>query len=177
MAEPGILFEGDEEFDDLLSLNEGVLAQSDFPAKIEFPKPSEDEPEEIDPYINLDDPSFDLERLEGADELVAPPVIIIAYNYPLRDEFLFLHQSSDDRGFTRAELAESIAMTYQKIYREEDAAVGPTGNLRVPRFNRAKSNGPYGIRNHHLQDLVLSGVSLDENSDLSFPTYELEIDS
>lgn len=44
--------------------------------------------------------------------------IRIKYDYPLIQEFIFNYESTNEAGFTRAELAQNIVDTYESLIRE-----------------------------------------------------------
>ena len=94
--------------------------------------------------------------LIDGDEIVADsPEITIVFNYPLKHKFEF--EFTNDNNFTRKDFWRVVYEGYLRIYEEEDVAVGSTGNI-PGLFNRATSNGPYGIWGHHIDDLYLEGV-------------------
>lgn len=116
------------------------------------------------PYINISDPDENIKNQEFPDEIVIPmKEIRIEYSYPLDDPVVFTYNSDANTGFTRSELARKICEGYQRIYKEEDEAVGPTGNVSSIMLNRAQSAGPYGIWGHHISDLALHSVYQIEN--------------
>ena len=68
-------------------------------------------------------------------------------------EFTF----ENNRPYTRKDFWGAVCEGYKRIYREEDAAEGPTDNL-PGLLDRDSSEGPYGIWGHHIGDLFLEGV-------------------
>jgi hypothetical protein len=123
-------------------------------------------------HIHIADPTETVRHLKNPDEIVIPMwKIIIIIVYPLNNPVRVELNSNLEYGFERAELAGKIALAYQKIYREEDEAVGPTGNI-PGMFNRKTSFGPYGIWGHHIDDLDLIRVEQIENN-----IFGLSVDS
>lgn len=120
----------------------------------------------ISPYITIESPEYDIAAQLFPDEVVIPMnKIKVYYDYPLSIPATFEFKADQEAGFTRAELARKICRGYQKIYQEEDAAVGDPGH-------RAQSEGPYGIFGHDIGDLVLRTVKqIDVN------LFSLEVDS
>lgn len=116
-------------------------------------------------YISLQSPEKDIEILLDADEIVVPiPEIVIKIDYPLGVPTTVILVSDESEGFKRGELALKIAKEYQRIYKEEDDAVGKTGNIAPNMFNRGFSEGPYQIWGHHLHDLSLYQVKHIKNN-------------
>lgn len=67
------------------------------------------------------------------------------------------------KGMTRAKLVEKVVKAYKKIYATEDEDVGAeTGNISGM-FNRATSEGRYGIWGHYMEDLMLHTAYLKKN--------------
>lgn len=87
------------------------------------------------------------------DEQVLPAgTYVIRIHYPVRTEFA--HLVTALKGFTRRTLVNTIVKCYVRMYAQEDKAVGDPGNI-PGMFNRATSEGPYGIWGHCLGDLIL----------------------
>jgi len=115
----------------------------------------------VSPYIPLASPSAAIEGQRFPDEIVIPlQTIRVEYEYPFNNPAAFTHQADKPEGFTRAHLARQISSQYQRIYQEEEAAVGNPGHIRGM-YNRKRSKGPYGIWGHDLEDLVLHSVTQD----------------
>ena len=67
------------------------------------------------------------------------------------------------RGLSRIKLADKICKQYKKIYQEEDKSIGhKTGNVKGM-FNRAESDGKYGIWGHYIDDLTLHCAVVKNN--------------
>jgi hypothetical protein len=139
--------------------------------KIFFRTPSDDE--EPFPWISLSQFPTSQTLFDAHDIVIKKPKIKVLFDYPLKNNVVVEFAARDPkRGFTRLELVQNLARAYEKIYEDEDAAVGNPGH--VPgMLNRAQSEGPYGIWGHDLRDLDLSGVYFDSVND----TYRLVIES
>ena len=108
--------------------------------------------------------------LIDGDEIVADsPEITIVFNYPLKHKFEF--EFENDGSFTRKDFWRAVYEGYFKIYEEEDAVVGSTGNI-PGMLNRSVRKGPYGIWGHHIDDLYLEGVR-----EISSNKFELSMGS
>lgn len=119
--------------------------------------------------IGYIDPVAQSTLIDGDEIVVESPKITIVFSYPLKDSFEF--EFENDGSFTRKDFWRVVHEGYLKIYEEEDAAVGPTGNM-TPMLNRATSDGPYGIWGHHIDDLYLEGVR-----EISSNKFELSMGS
>jgi hypothetical protein len=145
---------------------------SPLPNSIKFRVPREpmDEKDDgISPYIHLKDPTYDIEHLENADEIVTGKDIRIRFIYPLNGEFIFEYHKVN-QGYTRKELAKLISDEYKRIYAEEEEDAGDPGMI-PGMYNRLPSHGRYGIWGHYLSDLLLYEVRFDGH------VYNLGIDS
>lgn len=117
-----------------------------------------------DIYVSLESPEKDVKNLAKKNEIVIPYTNInVRIDYPLGVSTTVNLVSDESKGFKRSELALKIAKEYQRIYQEEDDAVGKTGNI-PNMFNRDFSKGPYQIYGHHLGDLVLHQVINTKNN-------------
>jgi len=107
---------------------------------------------------NIADYQYKLEcsALINPDELLIPDKqIYIIYNYPLSVtvRMKFTHKG----GFRRKDIVRCVYEGYKYIYEEETAQVGDPGTC-AHLYNRRKSNDPFGIWGHYLEDLVLSRI-------------------
>lgn len=100
------------------------------------------------------------------------PKIRVRYDYPLSHDVTYEFEADTAAGFTRAHLAKKVAEGYQRIYREEDEAVGDPGTVNPMMLNRASSVGPHGIWGHYIGDLVLHTVTQVKGN-----LFELGVDS
>jgi len=81
------------------------------------------------------------------------------YNYPLSSPAMFTHMLTAK--MTARDILRLGKADYENIYKEEDAAVGNTGNI-PGMLNRSSSAGPYGIWGHHIEDLYFEGINIDD---------------
>jgi hypothetical protein len=100
-------------------------------------------------YSSLDD------IVDGKEKLIRRATLVFEYDYPLSHTVRFARTRKN--GWTRRALAKQIREDYERIYREEDEAVGRTGHI-PGMLNRDKSEGPYGIWGHDIDDLVVERV-------------------
>lgn len=80
------------------------------------------------------------------------------YTYPLSHAAHFRHMVTPD--MTGEDLLVLACGDYERIYREEDQAVGDPSHI-PGMFNRAASHGPYGIWGHDFSDLYFEGIEID----------------
>lgn len=91
-------------------------------------------------------------RLINPDEIIIEDEkITIRFTYPLSIEVLV--ECEKKGGFSRMDLFRLIYENYKRIYDEETAAVGDPG-IYERLYNRKKSEGPYGIWGHYLEDII-----------------------
>uniref|UniRef100_A0A7S1IVC3 Uncharacterized protein n=1 Tax=Eutreptiella gymnastica TaxID=73025 RepID=A0A7S1IVC3_9EUGL len=116
-----------------------------------------------------------VEWVQGHDRVViCVQQIQVEFHCPLRDTFLFPLRADTGDGFTLGGLLQAIVDQYRRIYYEEEKASqlavedwierdAWTSGDRPPRvqLTRAPTNGPYGIRSHHLHDLDLVSIHYD----------------
>lgn len=82
--------------------------------------------------------------------------ITIEFDYPLdRPTSLAFSQHG---GFRALDFLRCVFKGYSQIYKEEHEAVGDPGHI-PGMFNRAASNGPYGIWGHDMEDLWFEGAT------------------
>jgi len=115
----------------------------------------------------FDDGYVGCPTVTDCDGIVNPDVIVttdkkivIHFDYPLNNPVDFTFTSK--KGFTRAEFYKCICKGYKQIYATEDRDVGKTGNIQGI-LNRATSRGRYGIWGHHIEDLVIEGITKRNN--------------
>ena len=80
------------------------------------------------------------------------------YTYPLSVAAHFRHMLTPD--MTGEDLLVIGRSDYERIYREEDEAVGDPGHI-PGMLNRAQSVGPYGIWGHDFSDLYFESIEID----------------
>lgn len=125
-------------------------------------------------WINLDE-TKDLSNLVNPDEnVINSPSINIDYNYPLKSDFIFEEKAPNSQFFTRKDIAQVVMNRYENIYKEEEetSTQKPHAHSNLP-YNRAESDGKYGIYGHYLSDLALHTLYYNPKTNL----YTLGIDS
>jgi hypothetical protein len=122
----------------------------------------------IIPWVNLENPGKELNRLVDSDEVVlAFAKVTLIIDYPLTKPASF-NLESRSKSFSRKELIKAISEKYHEIYAEEEKS---TKTEIVPRdkregiINRNETNGKYGICCHDLSDLDLSSIDVFKNDD------------
>lgn len=93
----------------------------------------------------------ELEIINPNEIITKAQEITIQFDYPLSNEVDFTFKSKN--GFTRKKFYECIVKGYKRIYAAEDDPGHIPGM-----YNRASSEGPYGIWGHDIGDLVVEGV-------------------
>lgn len=90
-----------------------------------------------------------------------PYELLIDYptSTPYRKRF-----NTGKKGMTRIQLADYICKNYRKMYAEEDKTAGGDPGHIPGMFNRAQSEGKYGIWGHDIGDLVLCSVTIDSKN-------------
>lgn len=101
---------------------------------------------------------YDCFEVVDPDEIVTKDnTIRIMFDYPLSNPVALEFKSPTGKGFTRMEFFKSVFDGYTKIYKTEEKDDKDPGN--VPgMFNRARSEGRYGIWGHVITDLYLEGI-------------------
>ena len=101
------------------------------------------------------------DELIGFDCLTIPLLLrgehAFSYNYPLRVTATFTHALTPD--MTSEDILALARGDYERIYCEEEAAVGNPGRVNGM-LNRAPSPGPYGIWGHDFSDLYFEGIAI-----------------
>lgn len=126
----------------------------------------------ITPYVRLESRKF-LENMKDPNDVVINmDQIHVEIDYPLKKSVVFkLIADDQNKGFERRELALKICDCYKAIYAGETACVGDPGYIEGT-YNRQSSNGPYGIYDHYMSDLLLVNVY-----QTSHETFCLVVDS
>lgn len=113
-------------------------------------------------FIKMDP---DREDYDDVSELLTPLGLAgdfyFTYDYPLSVKASFPHKLTPE--MTGEDLLVLARADYERIYREEDEAVGNPGHI-PGMLNRATSPGPYGIWGHDFSDLYFEGIEVDEDS-------------
>jgi hypothetical protein len=108
------------------------------------------------PHVNDYAKDYLQNRIINPDEIIIPDEkISIRFTYPLSVELIYEYEQN--WGFSRKNLFKFIYKAYKRIYDEEEQEVGDPG-IYENLYNRKKSNGPYGIWGHYLDDLYLEFI-------------------
>ena len=137
-------------------------------ATIEFGvQASEDELEDFEdgiiPWISIENPEGQIDKLIDSDVIVIPySEITVIIDYPLNKPTSFVLTNSKN-GFTKKELILEISKKYHEIFTvEETSATTKTipPDKREVTMNRNETNGIYGIWGHDIGDLDLSSIEV-----------------
>lgn len=105
------------------------------------------------------------EEYENVDDLLHPLGLsgdfYFTYTYPLSTAATFPHTLTPE--MTGEDLLVLAKADYERIYKEEDDAVGDPGHI-PGMLNRQFSEGPYGIWGHDFSDLFFEGVNIEEDT-------------
>lgn len=120
----------------------------------------------IVPWISIENPQKEINRLIDADKIVINETEITLYiDYPLENPVKFKLKSNDD-GFTKKQLALEISKKYHEIYSIEEK----TAQIKtIPKdkrngvINRNQTDGKYGIWGHDISDLDLNSIEVYKN--------------
>ena len=168
------LFKSKENYDAVLTKKESEAVNKKqnnlgtLLTTIEFGvKASEEELEDFEdgiiPWISIENPESEIDRLIDSDEIVIPySEITIIIDYPLNKPTSFVLTNSKN-GFTKKELILEISKKYHDIYTvEETTATIKTipPDERKGIMNRNETNGNYGIWGHDIGDLDLSSIEV-----------------
>lgn len=117
----------------------------------------------IIPWISIENPESEIDRLIDSDEIVIPySEITLIIDYPLNNPASFVLKNSKN-GFSKKELILEISKKYHEIYNiEENTSKTKTipVNQRNGIINRNKTDGKYGIWGHDIGDLDLSSIQV-----------------
>ena len=117
----------------------------------------------IIPWISIENPESEIDKLIDSDEIVIPySEITIRIDYPLNKPTSFVLTNSKN-GFTKKELILQISKKYHEIYTEEETTAS-TKTIPVDKrekiMNRNETDGKYGIWGHDIGDLDLSSIEV-----------------
>lgn len=145
-----------------------AVAQIEFEVEA-LPEDVEIFPDGVSPWVHLEDPEPDIARMRQRDEIVIrSDKVVVIIDYPLERAVLMELTSADPRGFSRAEVARSIAREYRRIYVEEEATATQKTLPMEQRggvVNRNRTDGKYGIWGHDLGDLDLLSIDVHQAPD------------
>jgi hypothetical protein len=119
-------------------------------------------------YYDKNDPDYEENQVDvnglGLSDIILKPnkVYTLIIDYPVTNKYSASF-TTPKTGLTRIQLVNLICRHYRKMYKEEEKDVnGPTGNI-PGMFNRATSNGRYGIWGHDIGDLTLHSAYIKGN--------------
>ena len=117
----------------------------------------------IIPWISIENPEDEINRLIDADKVVISYSEVTAIiDYPLNNPTEFLLKSST-KGFTKKQLVLEISKKYHEIYEVEERSA-TTKTIPVEKrkglINRNETDGKYGIWGHDIGDLDLSSIEI-----------------
>lgn len=99
---------------------------------------------------------------EDVDDLLNPLNLsgdfYFTYTYPLSKSATFPHTLTPE--MTGEDLLVLARADYERIYKEEDDAVGDPGHI-PGMLNRQESEGPYGIWGHDFSDLFFETIQIN----------------
>lgn len=142
--------------------------QDELIATIEFGiKASKEELKDFEdgiiPWINIEKPEVEINRLIDADKVVVKySEITLIIDYPLNKPAEFLLKSPG-KSFTKKQLVLEISKRYHQIYEEEESSAKVKTipiEKREGLINRNETDGKYGIWGHDISDLDLSSVEV-----------------
>lgn len=167
-------FKSKENYDAILSKKESEAVNKKqnnlgtLIATIEFGvQASEDELEDFEdgiiPWISIENPESEMDRLIDSNEIVTPySEITKIIDYPLNKPTSFVLRNSKN-GFTKKELILEISKKYHEIFTVEETTatiktIPPDKRKKI--MNRNETNGNYGIWGHDIGDLDLSSIEV-----------------
>ncbi len=112
-----------------------------------------------------DDPEYQTEIRSCPDnEIILPSnkAYTIKIDYPLTNAFVTKVETGKN-GLTRRQVVTKICGFYRKIYDDEAASMDGDEKYIEGMYNRAKSNGKYGIWGHVISDLMLHSLEVSGN--------------
>jgi hypothetical protein len=117
----------------------------------------------IIPWISIEEPEDQIDRLIDADKVVITySEITLVIDYPLNKPAKFILKSLG-KGFTKKQLVLEISKKYHEIYESEESSA-KTKTIPIEKregvINRNETDGKYGIWGHDIGDLDLSSVEL-----------------
>jgi len=152
---------------ELESNTQDIITTIEFGVKAE-PEDAKDFEDGIIPWINIDNPENQINRLIDADKVVITySEVTLVIDYPLNKPAEFILKNSG-KGFTKKQLVLEISKKYHEIYEaEESSAKTKTipAEKREGLINRNETNGKYGICCHDIGDLDLSSAQVYKTED------------
>lgn len=152
---------------ELESNTQGIITTIEFGVKAE-PEDAKDFEDGVIPWINIENPENQINRLIDADKVVITySEVTLVIDYPLNKPAEFILKNSG-KGFTKKQLVLEISKKYHEIYEtEESSAKTKTipAEKREGLINRNETNGKYGICCHDIGDLDLSSAQVYKTED------------
>ncbi|OCX52378.1 hypothetical protein BEL04_12980 [Mucilaginibacter sp. PPCGB 2223] len=113
----------------------------------------------IMPWIDIENPEKEIDRLLDADEIIIQPgACSLIIDYPLKNNAIFTITPGKN-GMSRKDFIWLVNEKYREIYAEEEQ----TSHIKIiPQkerkqlLNRNQTDGKYGIWGHDLADLALN---------------------
>ncbi len=168
------LFKSKENYDAVLTKKEAeavnkkqnnlgtLIATIDFEVQA-TEEESKDFEDGIIPWISIENPENEIDKLINSDEIVIPySEITVIIDYPLNKPTSFVLTNSKN-GFTKKDLILEISKKYHEIFTtEETTATTKTipPDERKGIMNRNETNGIYGIWGHDIGDLDLGSIEV-----------------
>lgn len=168
------LFKSKENYDAVLTKKEAVtvnkkqnnlgtlIATIDFEVQA-TEEESKDFEDGIIPWISIENPENEIDKLINSDKIVIPySEITVIIDYPLNKPTSFVLTNSKN-GFTKKDLILEISKKYHEIFTiEETTATTKTipPDERKGIMNRNETNGIYGIWGHDIGDLDLGSIEV-----------------
>ncbi len=118
--------------------------------------------EEVIREVNLDEEKHRKEKFDIEEKINLVGEYQLIINYPLTTPYKGKFKFDNP---TIIEMVKLISETYGIIYYEENESTSNevTTGKNSPEANRDESKGSYGIWGHHLGDLMLHSLYINEN--------------
>jgi hypothetical protein len=122
----------------------------------------------IIPWISIENPEKEIDRLIDADKIVIQNAeAILNIDYPLNNPASFILKS-EGSGFTTKQLVLEVSKKYHEVYNEEEKSA-KTKTIPITKreglINRNETDGKYGIWGHDMGDLDLSAIEVYKTKD------------
>lgn len=112
-------------------------------------------------FVKGDPDEGEMNVLELLHPLGLSGEFYFTYSYPLSLSASFPHTLTPE--MTGEDILVLARADYERIYREEEEAVGNPGHI-PGMLNRASSPGPYGIWGHDFSDLYFEGIEINSEA-------------
>ncbi len=122
----------------------------------------------IMPWVDIESPDKEINRLIDADEIIIQPgICFLIIDYPLKNPARFTIEPGKN-GISRKEFVWLVNEKYREIYDEEEQ----TSHIKtIPQkerkqlLNRNETDGKYSIWGHDLSDLALTTLYIYRKPD------------